>query len=189
MGGPVTPKPEFDFTNGFILDPQHDAETFRGPQVSMPAGLVEPELELGFPQRGTKVRTRTLPKEEKIMSYIDRLAVSITAQPAPEIPEEEKPISPLFFNQVLNSVKNTFPGIVQKFNEPPTYVWLPKDAEAPLNMQLMKDSLKVRFPKLMWTPGADGIPRAFIDFPDGKTAEFALGIRPDQHFTLTYRKK
>lgn len=90
----------------------------------------------------------------------------------------------VFFKDLVFMTKNMFPELKLKFPKPPTYVWNPKDEEEQIDVQKIKDSLKIKFPNLVWTSRYDGVPVADYSFPDGTWAEFAIG-KEANHLTLT----
>lgn len=90
-----------------------------------------------------------------------------------------------FFPDLLATVKKIFPDIKMRFPNPPTYVWNPKDENAKLDAKKLKDSLKVRLPKLVWSERSDGVEIAEMEFPDMTYAELAVGQDAD-HLTITY---
>ena len=90
-----------------------------------------------------------------------------------------------FFPDFLKKIKMAFPDLKMKFPKPPTYVWNPKDENAPLEVKKIKDLIKIRVPDLVWSDRHDGVDAAEIDFPDMTYAELAIGQDAD-HLTITY---
>lgn len=92
----------------------------------------------------------------------------------------------LFFKDVVSTIKGFYPEMKMVFPQPPTYIWNPKDENAKLDIQKIKNNLKIRFPELEWTAREmDGVPLAQMDFPDGSSMDFLIGENAN-HLTLIY---
>ena len=66
---------------------------------------------------------------------------------------------------------------------------LPKNKEDKLDIQGIKNKLKIRFPELEWfNRTLDGVPTAQMEFMDGSACDFTIGDQAN-HLTLTYWKK
>lgn len=109
-------------------------------------------------------------------SYLNRIEKLVTARN-------------LFFKDVLSTVKSIYPDMKMQFPEPPTYIWNPKNKEDKLDIQGIKNKLKIRFPELEWfNRTLDGVPTAQMEFMDGSACDFTIGDQAN-HLTLTYWKK
>ena len=94
----------------------------------------------------------------------------------------------LFFKDVISTVKGVYPDMKMQFPEPPTYIWNPKNAEEKLDIQKIKNALKIRYPELEWSSRSiDGVPLAQMDFMDGSSCDFTIGDQAN-HLTITYWK-
>lgn len=94
----------------------------------------------------------------------------------------------LYFKDVISIVKGIYPEIKMQFPQPPTYIWNPKNQEQKLEIQKIKNALKVRFPDLEWSSrGMDGVPMAQMDFMDGSSCDLMLGDQAN-HLTIVYWK-
>lgn len=109
--------------------------------------------------------------------YIKRLTKRIESKAKPNLAS---------FNSVISTLKPLFPEMKMRFPEPPTYIWNPKDKEAKLDAQAVKDLIKVKFSSLKWSMRlTDGVDTAEMKFSDGSTAEFEIGANANQ-LTITY---
>jgi len=94
----------------------------------------------------------------------------------------------LFFKDVISTVKGIYPEMKMQFPQPPTYIWNPKNQEQKLDIQKIKNALKIRFPELEWSNRTiDGVPMAQMDFMDGSSCDFTIGDQAN-HLTITYWK-
>lgn len=111
--------------------------------------------------------------------YIKKLAKHIEAK------STEKLAS---FNSMINTLKPLFPEMKMRLPHPPTYVWNPKDKEAKLDAQAIKDLIKVKYSSLKWSMRSlDGVDTAEMIFPDGSSADFEIGAKAN-HLTITYQE-
>jgi len=93
-----------------------------------------------------------------------------------------------FFKDVISTVKGIYPDIKMVFPQPPTYIWNPKNETEKLDINGIKNKLKIRFPDLEWSNREmDGVPIATMIFSDGSSAEFSIGEEAN-HLTIIYVK-
>jgi len=142
------------------------SDTRRG-GYDMPGGLLEQEYkrDSGWPQAGKPTMTLPQPKEEKMDKVTGKKNV--------------------FFRDIVRITKLVFPELKMRFPQPPTYIWNPKEEGATLDIKEVKNKLKTKFPKLIWTSRFDGVEVAEIVFDDGSTAEFSIGLDAN-HLTLIH---
>ena len=111
----------------------------------------------------------------------------VEVQPEVKDPSAMKGKGQMFFPEFLTKVKQAFPEIKETFTHPPTYIWNPKDGdEEKIDVKKIKDSLRMKFPKLVWTSSADSAETAQVDFPDLTYALIAIGDQDANHLTVTY---
>ena len=110
-------------------------------------------------------------------NYMERLAKRIEAK-----------TSEASFKSMINVLKPLFPEMKMHLPKPPTYIWNPKDKDAKLDADAIKDLIKVKYPKLKWSMRLlDGVDTAEMLFPDESAAEFEIGAKAN-HLTITYRE-
>jgi hypothetical protein len=147
---------------------------------TLPSNPNAPIDGLQYVNKDTKI------SEEKVMSYINRLA---------EILAKTKN-----FNEMINILAKLFPKIKMRFPNPPTYIWNPNEkppeegeplkqgSKEPLDPQAIKDQIKTKIPEIVWeTRMTDGVEAAELGFSDGSVALLEIGLNAN-HLTVTYVK-
>jgi hypothetical protein len=103
----------------------------------------------------------------------------------PKVPGQE-PTKQMFFPEFLTKAKQAFPGIKETFTHPPTYIWNPKEEADKIDIQKIKNILRMKFPEIVWSANYEGNDTTVVSFPDNTQAVLTIG-QDANHLTITYQ--